>query len=136
MPLVNLPDRLSEDFTLLVALASEGEKGMVFFKQFTKLAHQSVLTGTDAEADVDSKMFGAAANKIGGEATADSVRRAVLGIAYVLVQCTKAGNRISKNDFMLSVTAAGLPRAQAVHLCDHFFLYAEDYREHLKRTHK
>ena len=95
-----------------------------------------MLTGTEVEADVDSKMFSAAAGKIGGDATADSVRRAVLGLAHVLVQCAKAGLRFSKNDFMLSTAAVGLPRTQAAHLCDHFFLHASDYREHLKQTHK
>ena len=35
----------------LTTLVSAGEKGMAFFKQFTKLAHQNVLTGTEAEAD-------------------------------------------------------------------------------------
>ena len=49
MPLLNLPDRLSADFALLTTLVSAGEKGMAFFKQFTKLAHQNVLTGTEAE---------------------------------------------------------------------------------------
>lgn len=136
MPLVNLPDRLAADFALLTTLAAAGEKGMAFFKQFTKLAHQSVLTGTDAEAAVDSKMFGAAAGKIGGDATAASVRGAVLGLAHVLVQCAKAGLRFSKNDFMLSTAAVGLPRGQAAYLCDHFFLHASDYRKHLKQTHK
>jgi hypothetical protein len=134
MPLVNLPERLAEDFSLLTTLAAGGEKGQAFFKQFTKLAHQSVLTGTDAEAAVDSKMFGAAAGKIG--TTAAAVRAAVLGLAHVLVQCAKAGLRFGKNDFMLSTAAVGLPRGQAAYLCDHFFLHASDYREHLKQTHK
>ena len=136
MPLLNLPDRLSDDFALLTTLVAAGEKGMAFFKQFTKLAHQNVLTGTEVEADVDSKMFSAAAGKIGGDATAETVRRAVLGLAHVLVQSAKAGLRFSKNDFMLSTASVGLPRTQASYLCDHFFLHASDYREHLKQTHK
>ena len=136
MPLVNLPDRLAADFALLTTLATGGEKGMAIFKQFTKLAHQSVLTGTDAEADVDSKMFAAAAGKIGGDATAAAVRSAMIGLAHVLVQCAKAGLRFSKNDFMLSTAAVGLPRGQAAYLCEHFFLHASEYREHLKQTHK
>ena len=40
MPLVNLPDRLQEDFELLRRLEAQP----AFFKQFTKLAHSSVLT--------------------------------------------------------------------------------------------
>ena len=126
MPLLNLPDRLSADFALLTTLVAAGEKGMAFFKQFTKLAHQNVLTGTEAEADVDSKMFSAAAGKIGGDATAETVRRAVLGLAHVLVQCAKAGLRFSKNDFMLSTAAVGLPRTQA-HRCrrEHKVVLAE-----------
>ena len=132
MPLVNLPDRLQGDFELLRRLEAQP----AFFKQFTKLAHSSVLTGTEADASDDNKMFAAAAGKIGSGTTAEAVRRAVVGIAHVLVQCAKAGPTLSENDFMFSVAAAGLPRAQGAYLSQFFFLHASEIREHLKSTHK
>jgi hypothetical protein len=134
MPFVNLPDRLNEDFELL-RLLPEGQ-GAAFFTQFCKLAQKAVISGTQEDASADHKMFAAAASKIGGESTADGVRRVVLGIAHILVQSAKAGPSLSKNDLMFSVTAVGFPSNYTSLLCQHFFLHSSDIREHLRSTHK
>ena len=73
---------------LLTTLVSAGEKGMAFFKQFTKLAHQNVLTGTEAEADWTARCS-ALLPKDRRDATRDACA-CVLGLAHVLVQSAKA----------------------------------------------
>ena len=120
MPFVNLPDKLNEDFELLRTLPAD--QGAKFFKQFCKLAQRAVITGTDEDASADNKMFAAAAGKIGGESTAESVRRVVLGIAQILIQSAKAGPMLSENDLMFSVAAVGFPNHYTSLLCQHFFL--------------
>ena len=134
MPFVNLPDALNTDFELLRQIP--GEQGSVFFKQFCKLAQHAVISGTEEDASADHKMFAAAAGKIGGDATPDSVRRIVLGISQILIQSAKAGPLLSENDLTFSVTAVGFPSRYTSLLCQHFFLYASDIREHLRSTHK
>ena len=134
MPFVNLPDKLNEDFELLRTLPSD--QGAKFFKQFCKLAQRAVITGTDEDASADNKMFAAAAGKIGGESTPESVRRVVLGIAQILIQSAKAGPMLSENDLMFSVAAVGFPNHYTSLLCQHFFLHASNLRAHLRSTHK
>ena len=134
MPFVNLPDKLNEDFELLRTLPAQ--QGSAFFKSFCKLAQRAVITGTEEDASSDHKMFAAAAGKIGGESTPESVRRVVLGIAQILVQSAKAGPLLSENDLSFSVAAVGFPTAYTSLLCQHFFLHASDIREHLRSTHK
>jgi hypothetical protein len=134
MPFVNLPDKLNEDFELLRTIPAD--QGSKFFKQFCKLAQRAVLSGTEEDASSEHKMYAAAASKIGGDSTGDSVRSVVLGIAHILVQGAKAGPTLSENDLAFSVSAVGFPSNYTSLLCQHFFVSASEIREHLRKTHK